>query len=156
MRPEWIVMFSKGFVLADDDMHYLIMPSQVIPLHSGDTGDRCDSELLQNLRRQIRCSDSCHASLSSQRHQLIASKPPADQSVQCPVHPIAMNHTLQKEFRPLDLSAVSTAPGAEPERTICLPHIDVGIDCHGSMTSSAPHLGPPALCPRVVIYDLPQ
>jgi len=112
-------------------MHHLIMVSEVIPLHSGDTADRRDCELQQNLRWQIRCSDSSHASLSSQRHQLITSKPPANQSVQCPVHPIAMNQTLQKEFRLLDLSTASTAPGAEPERTICLPHIDVGIDRHG-------------------------
>src|SRR5215831_9409432 len=142
MRAERIMMFSEDFVLVDDDMHHLIMimGSEIIPLHSGDTVDHRDCELLQNLRWQIRCSDSSHASLSSQRHQLIASKPPANQSVQCPVDPIAMNHTFQKEFRPLDLSAVSTAPGEEPERTLCLPHIDVGIHRHGSMTSSAPHL----------------
>jgi len=121
-------------------MHHLIMAFEIIPLHSGDTADRRDCELLQNHRWQIRSSDASHASLSSQRHQLITSKPPANQSVQCPVHPIAMNHTVRKEFRPRDLSAVATAPGAESERTLCLPHIDVGIHRHGTMTSSAPHL----------------
>ncbi|HEY7531585.1 MAG TPA: hypothetical protein VH681_02245 [Nitrospiraceae bacterium] len=59
-----------------------------------------------------------HDSLSRQCHQLVTPNLLAYQSIHYSVPPVTMNDPLQKQFRPIDLAAISTAPPTEPKRIL--------------------------------------